>query len=173
VLDTNALTYVIAGDVPGSTALNASVQKLTAAPDANRLRRDGLRWIPQVNGEFGVPVVAIHTLGDLFVPFSMMQTYRQRADAKGNGQRLVTRAIRGISHCDFTVAEQVEAFRDMVIWAEGGAAPAGDDVLTPATVAAPTYGCTFTRNPPTAEDAGAAAAGFRPLIASQGGACPS
>jgi hypothetical protein len=171
VLDTNAYTYTITGDTAGSTAINNVALKLTADPEANRLRRDGLRWIPKVNGEFSVPVVTIHTLGDLFVPFSMEQIYRQRAVAKGNGDRLVQRAIRGISHCDFTVTEQVEAFRDMVIWAEGGAKPLGDDVLTAATVAAPNYGCTFTRAA-TAEDTGSAASAFRPVIAANGGACP-
>jgi hypothetical protein len=173
VLDTNALTYVIDGDAPGSAALNASAQKLTAAPDANRLRRDGLRWIPAIKGEFNVPVVSIHTLGDLFVPFSMQQVYRQRAVAKGNGNLLVQRAIRGASHCDFTVAEQVRAFSDMVAWAEGGPPPAGDDVLTPATVAAPTYGCTFTDNTLGADDAGSAASAFRPaILGALPGVCP-
>lgn len=57
------------------------------------------------------------------------------------------RAIRAPSHCDFTVQEQIDAFQDMVTWAEGGAKPAGDDVLTPATVASPNYGCTFTKAP--------------------------
>ena len=146
VLDTNALTYVIDGDAPGSVTLNASAIKLTAAPDANRLRRDGLRWIPVINGEFRIPVVSIHTLGDLFVPFSMQQVYQQRTAARGNSNWLVQRAIRGASHCDFTVAEQVQAFTDMVAWEQGGPRPAGDDVVTPATVAASSYGCTFTNN---------------------------
>lgn len=173
VLDTNAYTYMIDGDVPNSTALNASVQKLTAAPDANRLRRDGLRWIPAIHGDFKVPVVSIHTLGDLFVPFSMQQIYRQRAVAKGNGNLLVQRAIRGASHCDFTVAEQVRAFSDMVAWAEGGPPPAGDDVSTPATVAAPTYGCTFTDNTIGPDDAGSAASLFRPaILGALPGVCP-
>jgi hypothetical protein len=173
VLDTNAYTYVIDGDVAGSAALNVAAQKLTAAPDANRLRRDGLRWIPAIHGDFKVPVVSIHTLGDLFVPFSMQQVYRQRAVAKGNGNLLVQRAIRGASHCDFTVAEQVAAFSDMVAWAEGGPAPAGDDVLTPATVAAPTYGCTFTNNTLGTDDTGTAAAAFRPaILGALPGACP-
>ncbi|MET0335120.1 MAG: alpha/beta hydrolase, partial [Rhizobacter sp.] len=173
VLDTNRFTYTIAGDTAGSLAINNAALDLTADPDANRLRRDGLRWVPKVNGEFSVPVVTIHTLGDLFVPFSMTQIYRERAVAKGNGDRLVQRAIRGISHCDFTVGEQVDAFSGMVAWAEGGAAfkPAGDDVLTPATVAAPTYGCTFTRAT-TVEDSLSAAGLFRPVINANGGACP-
>ena len=145
-LDTNRFTYTIDGDGAGSAALNASVLKLTAVPDANRLRTDGLRWVPQVNGEFSIPVVTLHTLGDLYVPFSMEQVYRQRTAAKGNSGWLVQRAIRGITHCDFTVAEQVAAFDDMIKWERDGVKPAGDDVLTPATVAAPSYGCAFTNN---------------------------
>ena len=46
-----------------------------------RNRRDGLRWIPQVNGEISIPVVSIHTLGDLFVPFVT-------GDARGRGAGL-------------------------------------------------------------------------------------
>ncbi len=173
VIDTNGFTYVIDGDVPGSNTLNAAAQKLTAAPDANRLRRDGLRWIPAINGEFNVPVVSIHTLGDLFVPFAMQQVYQQRAAAKGNSGMLVQRAIRGASHCDFTTAEQVQAFSDMVAWAEGGPKPAGDDVITPATVAAPTYGCAFTDNTLGADDVGSAASALRPAIAAAlPGVCP-
>ncbi len=145
-LDTNRFTYTITGDAAGSAALNAAAQKLTATADANRKRRDGLRWIPKANGEIGIPVVSLHTLGDLYVPFSMQQIYKRRVVEKGNDRWLVQRAIRGISHCDFTVAEQVEAFEAMVQWEQGGAKPAGDDVLTPATVAAPTYGCTYTRD---------------------------
>ena len=139
-LGTNGFTYVIDGDVAGSTALNASAQKLTAATDANRLRTDGLRWIPKANGEFKIPVVSIHTLGDLFVPFSMEQVYQKRVAAKGNSTWLVQRAICGASHCDFTIAEQVDAFDAMIKWERDGVKPAGDDVVTPATVAASTYG---------------------------------
>ena len=166
VLDTSAFTYTIDGDAAGSTALNASVLKLTAATDANRLRTDGLRWIPKVNGEFKIPVVSIHTLGDLFVPFSMEQVYQKRVAAKGNSAWLVQRAIRGVSHCDFTVAEQAAAFDAMVQWEGGGAKPAGDDVATAATVAAPTYGCTFTNNAmPNLADEGGATKALRPTTA--------
>jgi len=171
VLDTTGFTYTITGDTTASTALNASALKLTPVADANRLRTDGLRWIPKVNGEFKIPVVSIHTLGDLFVPFSMQQTYQKRVAAKGNSQFLVQRAIRGISHCDFTVAEQVAAFDDMVTWEAGGAKPAGDDVVTPATVAAPTYGCTHTKNTPGTDD-GAGTLGLRQIIAATTPACP-
>ena len=134
-------------------SLNALVQRVAKpAADGNRLRTDGLRWIPKVNGEYKIPVVSIHTLGDMYVPFSMQQIYRNRTLAKGNGAWLVQRAIRAPSHCDFTVAEQVSAFRDMVSWAETGTKPAGDDVLTPATVANAAYGCTHTVNTGGADD---------------------
>ena len=172
VLDTNRFTYTISGDAAGSAALNASAQKLTAVADANRERRDGLRWIPKANGEIGIPVVTLHTLGDLYVPFSMEQIYKRRVVAQGNDRWLVQRAIRGISHCDFTVAEQVEAFDAMVQWEQGGAKPAGDDVLTAATVAAPTYGCTFTRDQLGPDDDSNTTVKLRGAIALAGATCP-
>ncbi len=172
VLDTNAIVYTIDGDAAGSTALNASALKLTAAADANRLRRDGLRWIPQINGEIKIPVVSIHTLGDLFVPFSMQQVYQKRVAAKGNSQWLVQRAIRGASHCDFTVAEQVDAFEAMATWERTGTKPAGDDVVTAATVAAPSYGCTHTRNA-LGQDDPAFVGQLRAGIAGSTPACPA
>ncbi|MDP2262150.1 MAG: alpha/beta hydrolase [Hydrogenophaga sp.] len=145
VLDTRDFTYTYLDADGNPQPLNVG-QVITPEPDANRLRTDGLRWVPKVNGEIGVPVVSIHTLGDLFVPFNMQQIYQKRVADKGNTQWLVQRAIRGASHCDFTIAEQVEAFSDMVAWESGGAKPAGDDVVNPDVVAQPTYGCTFTRN---------------------------
>lgn len=172
VLDTTRFTYTIAGDSTASAALNAAAQDITPAADANRLRTDGLRWIPKANGQFSVPVVSLHTLGDLFVPFSMEQIYQQRAAANGNDDMLVQRAIRGISHCDFTVAEQVKAFDDMIKWERDGIVPTGDDVVTPATVAAPTYGCAFTDDTIGADDSGTTAA-LRKMISDAGAACPA
>jgi hypothetical protein len=163
ILDTNAYIYSIDGNAAGTAALNASAQKLTAVADANRLRTDGLRWIPKLNGEFKIPVVSIHTLGDLFVPFNMEQIYQKRVAAKGNSAWLVQRAIRGASHCDFTVAEQVDAFDAMIKWERDGVKPTGDDVVTPATVAAPNYGCTYTKNTLGPDESGATKA-LRPAI---------
>ena len=168
-IDTNRYTFTVDGTTPDP--INTTAQRLTALPDANRLRTDGLRWIPKANGDIRIPVVSIHTLGDLFVPFSMQQVYQRRVEAKGNSAYLVQRAIRGASHCDFTVAEQVTAFADMVAWEGGGAKPAGDDVVTPATVAAPTYGCTFTNNTRGADESAATNA-LRPNIVALA-PCPS
>jgi len=38
----------------------------------------------------------------------------------------------------------VTGFTDLVRWVEAGVHPAGDNVLDPAVVAAPAYGCAFT-----------------------------
>ncbi|HYF20029.1 MAG TPA: alpha/beta hydrolase [Ramlibacter sp.] len=170
--DTSGITYKIDGDTAASAALNAAAPKATAPADANRLRRDGLRWIPKVNGQLMAPVLTLHTLGDLFVPFNMEQVYRQRADAQGAGGRLVQRAIRGASHCDFTIAEMSQGFSDLVKWVKDGTKPAGDDVLTPATVAAPTYGCTFTRDALVPDDSSTTRA-LRGAIAQAGKTCPA
>ena len=170
-LDTNRYTYVIDGDVPGSAAINAAAQKLTAAPDANRLRTDGLRWIPRINGDIKIPVVTIHTLGDLFVPFSMEQVYQKRVAGKGNSTWLVQRAIRGASHCDFTVAESATAFDDMIKWERDGIKPLGDDVVTPAVVAASSYGCKHTKNTLGPDDS-TTTTQLRAGIAQSTAACP-
>ena len=156
IVDTTALVYKIDGASASATALdnafNAVILKISPAADANRLRTDGLRWIPKINGEVNIPVVALHTLGDLFVPFKMEQVYAERIKAKGNDKWLVQRAIRDVGHCAFTAAEAAAAFDAMVKWEAGGAKPAGDDVSTPAVIADPKYGCAFTVNTPSAQD---------------------
>lgn len=134
------------------TAFNNAIYRVQATPDANRLRRDGLRWVPKTNARISVPVVSIHTLGDMYVPFSMEQIYKRRADALGTSNWLVQRAIRGVAHCDFSINEQVAAFEGMVKWERDGVKPEGDDVLNPATVADPKYGCKFTDNNMTVDE---------------------
>jgi hypothetical protein len=145
-VDTTRIVYNYAADAAELTQFNATIARSVPVADANRLRRDGLRWFPKVNGEFRIPVVTIHTLGDMYVPFKMEQVYRERADAAGNGAWLVQRAIRAPSHCDFTVAEQVETFKAMADWVEKGVKPAGDNVATPAVLADANYGCAYTRD---------------------------
>ena len=172
VLSTQALRYTIDGDAAATSALNAAAQKQVAQPEANRLRRDGLRWIPAVNGVFKVPVLSIHTLGDLYVPFAMQQSYARRAAANGSSALLVQRAQRGAAHCDFTVAEQVESFEALAAWEQGGSKPAGDDVLTAAVVAAPSYGCRFTNNA-TGPDDVKSTVDLRARIAASTPACPA
>lgn len=129
---------------PAEAALNRRIPRVAADPAANPRRGDGVRWLPAVNGDFAVPVMSVHTLGDLFVPFSHQLRYLDMARANGNEGRLVQRAVRAAGHCDFAPAEILEAFTDLLRWEASGARPAGD-VLTPANIARPDFGCRFTR----------------------------
>lgn len=99
---------------------------------------------PYLSAKLKVPVLSLHTLGELFVPFHMEQVYAERADKHGKSHMLVTRAIRDITHCGFAPGELIQAFDDLVMWVEDGVRPAGDDVLDPDTVAADDFGCLFT-----------------------------
>jgi hypothetical protein len=123
-------------------AFNDGVVRVTADPQA-RVR--GLRQLPQISGDIGIPVLTLHNLGDLFVPFHNEVEYARRVDAHERRDLLVQRAIRGVGHCDFTAAEFAGAFLDLVSWVESGVKPAGDDVLDPAEVANPLFGCNFTQ----------------------------
>jgi acetyl esterase/lipase len=133
-------------------AFNNQILRAVPVTDVNRPRRDGLRWVPVLHGEFDVPVISLHTLGDLYVPFKMQQIYQQRAAAKGRDKLLVQRAVRDVGHCAFTAAEAATAFDDLTAWVRSGAKPAGDDVMSPQVVAAPDYGCRFTDNRSSPQD---------------------
>ncbi|HEX6244122.1 MAG TPA: hypothetical protein VFZ61_24570 [Polyangiales bacterium] len=173
VIDTRDVQYQL-DDLPALSAeemaLNSSAYRVTPAADANGLRPTGLRFIPKVNGEISIKVLSLHTLGDLYVPFKMQQLYRQRVEAKGNGDKLVQRAIRAVSHCEFTYAEQTAAFDALIAWADGGAKPEGDDVLTPSVVADANYGCKFTSTAYTADET---TAGTLPASRATVAACPA
>jgi hypothetical protein len=122
--------------------LNNSVLRVARGPQ--RPPVDGLADIPTISGDLPFPVLSLHTLGDLFVPFSMEQIYARRAASFEKSDLLVTRAIRDVGHCGFQAAETERAFGDLVNWVENGVKPAGDAILDPDAVAAPNFGCTFT-----------------------------
>ena len=55
------------------------------------------------------------------------------------------RAIRGSHlHCGYTTSELSSAFSALVSWINTGKRPAGDNILNPVAVSAPTFGCRFT-----------------------------
>jgi hypothetical protein len=134
------------GAVPTDEELefNEGLSRVSGDPEANPLRDDGVRWIPLVNGDFDVPVLTMHTLGDFYVPFRHQQLYLERARENGNDDLLVQRAIRAPGHCDFSAGEYQRLINDWLAWVNDDIKPAGDNVLDPAVVADPNYGCTFT-----------------------------
>jgi hypothetical protein len=127
---------------PAEQAFNATVQRVTADPQARR--NNGLANVPPTTGDLRIPMLTLHTLGDLFVPFHMEQEYARRVAARGLSSNLVQRATRDVGHCTFTPTELVTTFVALVGWVEGGIKPAGDNVLDPTVVASPTFGCTYT-----------------------------
>jgi dienelactone hydrolase len=136
---------------PEEAELNAAVTRDEAT---------GPPPFPVITGRLPVPVLSLHTTGDLFVPFSMEQVYAAEAAANGAAGLLVQRAIRDVRHCGFNADEIVIAFDDLVHWIDTGERPEGDDVRDPAAVADRDFGCAFTSPLPVAERSS-----FRPCSA--------
>jgi len=140
---------------PEEEDFNSLIIRLAADPQYRR--RDGLGSLPgsrgngdspPINGDISVPVLSMHTIGELFVPFHMQQIYARRVASQGKGDLLVHRSIRDVRHCGFTYLEMTEAFDDLVTWVESGVKAGGDSVLDPVTVSADDYGCSYTQPGP-------------------------
>jgi pimeloyl-ACP methyl ester carboxylesterase len=116
--------------------------------DARARRSQRLGPIATIDGRIRVPVLSLHDLGDLFVPFSMEQYYAEDVAKQGRSELLVQRAIRAVGHCEFSEAEITTAFDDLVAWVEDGVHPEGDVVTDPAAVAAADFGCRFSQPEP-------------------------
>jgi pimeloyl-ACP methyl ester carboxylesterase len=130
-------------------ALNRAVLRVpvTATSSADALSPAEL---PVIHGDPGIPVLSVHGIGDLFVPFSMDQQYDARMVAHGQGRLFVGRAIREVTHCGYTSSELTSAFSALVSWIHTGKRPAGDAILDPRRVASPLFGCRFTDPTPGA-----------------------
>jgi hypothetical protein len=143
----NQYTYyrLVDGPLPSlaELRLNAEVLRVRHTATAD----PGLAGIPRVNGTPSIPVLSLHDIGDLFVPFSMEQEYAQRAARNGRAGLFVSRAIRGVGHCDFTQAELAEGFDDLTTWLRTGHRAAGDAILDRRAVASDYFGCRFTNGP--------------------------
>lgn len=79
-------------------------------------------------GKISVPLLTLHNTGDLFVPITMEQYYRDKVAAAGKSDLLVQRAIRAGGHCKFSEAELTTAFADLVSWVRDGKKPKGEDL---------------------------------------------
>ncbi|WP_116042545.1 hypothetical protein [Amycolatopsis palatopharyngis] len=123
--------------------VNASVQRVR--PENVRARHSPLLTeVPRISGRPTVPVLTLHGLGDLFVPFSMEQAYREDASKHHRTRLLAQRAIRTVNHCEFSPAEAGAAWDDLVRWADTGERAEGDVVHDRSVVAQPDYGCRFS-----------------------------
>ncbi|MFI7070902.1 alpha/beta hydrolase family protein [Micromonospora sediminicola] len=123
--------------------LNATVQRVAPENLPQRLS-PALTEVPRIAGRPTVPVLSLHDLGDLFVPFSMEQAYARDVAWHGRSRLLVQRAVRAAQHCEFSPAEAGAAWDDLTRWVRTGKRPAGDAVTDPRAVAAPDFGCRFS-----------------------------
>ncbi|HXN82087.1 MAG TPA: alpha/beta hydrolase [Myxococcales bacterium] len=134
-------------DEPTAAELALNRNVLRVAPDWTARYfhgADGMQNIVPVHATFRIPVLSLHTIGDLFVPLSMEQIYARRAQANDRADLLVQRAYRDVGHCGFKPQEEARAFADLVRWVENGEKPEGDELLDPEEVADPQFGCRFT-----------------------------
>ena len=122
-------------------AFNDAFKRISGDPGVNPRQRLKLQRVPEISGRLAIPVVSTHTLGDLFVPFSMQQIYAREARKQGRKKYLVSRATRALGHCEFSSGELVNGIADMVAWANGGARPSWDRVLSKRAMADPNMGC--------------------------------
>lgn len=145
IIDNTDTVYQFDTD-PNLTSVEQFVNDeiLRVAADKSGRHPNGLANAPVVSGDINIPVLTLHTLGDLFVPFSMEQIYADRVADHGASDLLVQRAIRDFGHCTFTGEELAAGFLDLVTWVELGVRPFGDDVSDPVAVSDPDFGCAFT-----------------------------
>ncbi len=120
---------------PVEEALNALVP---------RVEGDAPAPFAVIDGEPEIPVLSLHTTGDLFVPLLNQRIYAQEVADHGLSENLVQRTVRAAGHCDFTPEELVTAFGDLVTWITTGERPEGEDLLDDAVVADRDLGCAWT-----------------------------
>jgi pimeloyl-ACP methyl ester carboxylesterase len=120
--------------------IDDEVVRVEAAPSA----RTGIAGQPSpvIEGTPSIPVLTIHTTGDLFVPIEMEQHYARDVAAHGRSNLLVQRAIRDVGHCTFNAGEYIAAYTDLFAWVEDGVKPAGEDLI--GGISSPRLGCAFT-----------------------------
>jgi hypothetical protein len=125
VLDNQQTAYRLGqlSDV-SSEEFNAAVIRVTAGD-----LREAFTAGQEISGDIKMPLLALHTTGDLFVSISQQQVLRRAAEARGKGDLLVQRAVRAAPHCAFTNAEWEAGLEDLIVWVEEGIKPEGEDLL--------------------------------------------
>jgi hypothetical protein len=119
---------------PGDPASGISAEKVNQ--EVVRIAGDpGVRNadpnLSDLTGAVPAPLLMIHTTGDGWVPISEVQAFRRLAEAAGNGDLVVQRAVRAPGHCDFSDEELIRAAEDLMNWVEKGVKPEGEDILGP------------------------------------------
>jgi len=145
VMENIDTVYQLDGD-PALTPEEIAINEMVLRVEADRAGKhpNGIANIPPVQGNPTIPVLSLHTIGDMYVPILMQKIYAERVIANGKEDFVVFRVVRDRGHCGFALEEQEEAFADLVKWVEEGISPEGDEILDPDVMAADDYGCRFT-----------------------------
>ena len=101
-------------------ALNAGVGRFSASPDATNY----VEQYYQPDGNLTMPVLTLHTTRDPAAPFAHEAVYEGLVAGQGKSDFLVQRAFNRFGHCNFTLAERVQALEDLVAWVEHAVKPA-------------------------------------------------
>jgi hypothetical protein len=75
------------------------------------------------NGEIPIPVLTLHTKGDGLVVVENESAYKQVVDEEHNGALLRQLFVHRAGHCEFTPAETVVAFQQLVDRLDSGKWP--------------------------------------------------
>lgn len=100
--------------------LNARIQRYVSAPDAERY----LENYYEPSGKLKIPVLTMHTTADPDLPFFHEALFAARVAAAGSSDNLVQRSVDRFGHCNFTLAEHLAAFSDLLTWVHTGVRPA-------------------------------------------------
>lgn len=129
---------------PNGTSAEPSPQEQLINAAVDRYEGGATPPFPIIEGTPQMPVLSIHTTGDLFVPLRQQLIYAEEVATNGLADNLVQRTVRSPGHCDFTGEELGGAFLELVGWITSGTRPTGEDLLDPAVVTDRDLGCAFT-----------------------------
>jgi pimeloyl-ACP methyl ester carboxylesterase len=104
----------------GCDAINAAVDRFSASPDAVNY----IQKYVTPSGNLTSPMITMHTTRDSLVPVAHQDLYLGKVAGAGASELLRQRIINSFGHCNFTVAEMMQAFYDLRSWVEEGTVPA-------------------------------------------------
>lgn len=100
-------------------AINAMVPRYDAPPDAEAWMKRNF----EPSGKLHFPVFTMHTLHDQAVPYFHEVLFGAKVANAGSSAFLVQRTVNTYGHCNFTMAETLTAFGDLVNWVTAGVRP--------------------------------------------------
>ncbi len=115
-VDNQDLQYTGSSDDP---ALNAGVGRFMSKRDAVNFYLHNY----ETTGRLRIPVLTLHNMRDPILPVEQRDAFAAKVAARNASQYLDQQLVDGFGHCNFTNAEVVAAFQDLVAWVETGVAP--------------------------------------------------